>query len=190
MSMIVAFAGKAGSGKSTVASLVRDALQYRYNLTLPVVSFATPIKQMVQVLSDYTKTDFSCGKNDKFLFTDKTLRQFYQTLGTEWGRDQIQKDFWAMLVNERYVKNNLSIIIDDLRFADELGFVKQQNPGLTFYLQRNLDVAVLDTHKSENDLQPDDCEYVVNNNRQLYEVVDDIVKIIVDRYELLSKNTN
>ena len=189
MSMIIAFAGKAGSGKSTVASLVRDAMQYRHDITLPVVSFAAPLKDMTRALFNYARTE-ECDKTDNFLFTDKTYRYVLQTLGTEWARELIDKDFWTKLVEERYVKHGYDIIIDDLRFANECGFVREQQLGLTFYLQRSMNTNVRDLHVSENNLQPDDCEYVVNNNRQLYEVVDDIVKIIVSRHELLSKHND
>lgn len=190
MSIVIAFAGKAGSGKSTIAGLVRDALVMRHDLVMPVVSFADPLKDMVRVLFAYANVQ-ECQKNEQFLFTDKTYRYILQTLGTDWARTLVDKDFWSKLVEERYTKNGKNIIIDDLRFGNECGFIKSQELGLTFYIQRDQNVIDFnaDLHISENDLQPEDCEYVINNNRQLYEAVDDIVKIVVERYDGLSKNT-
>lgn len=56
-----------------------------------------------------------------------TARRVMQTIGSEWGRDTIRTDLWAHLAEEtgrKYLASGVSIVIDDMRFPNELATVR------------------------------------------------------------------
>lgn len=95
MSKIIGIMGKAGSGKSHVCSL----LQAEYNFV--ELNFADPLKRMLlkgfpNLFSFDDLWGPSENRNRKIPYFNQTIRQILQTLGTEWGRDTINKDLWTI----------------------------------------------------------------------------------------------
>lgn len=123
---VFAFTGLAGSGKDSAA----DALQ-----TCPFfakVSFADPIRDMLSAIGVPVKAIYErnspFGKEDPLPnFCGVSLRRMMQTLGTEWGRDQIDPNFWVALTSHKIQRNrNLKkfSVITDLRFDNEAKMIK------------------------------------------------------------------
>jgi hypothetical protein len=118
---IIAFTGLAQSGKTTAA----NALQ---TLGYDKVSFADPLKEMVRSLTNVTDKDARppelCGKS---------LREIYQSLGTEWGRGMVGSDIWIHSGRRRLatlmgdVESGIihGIVLDDVRFSDEASLVRE-----------------------------------------------------------------
>lgn len=118
--MIIGLCGLAGSGKSVVAkALVR---QYGY-VRRP---FAYPLKAMVAALGvspELLDGPSAVKELPMEQFGGKSLRFVLQTLGTEWGRDIIGRDFWVeqwMITRPAYPR----IVADDVRFPNESAAVR------------------------------------------------------------------
>lgn len=117
---IVAFTGLAQAGKTTAA-------QGFLSLGYDRMSFADPLKAMVRCLTTVTdkeaRPDALCGKS---------LREVYQSLGTDWGRNMVGGDIWIRAGRSRLealMGDVLSdvirgVVIDDIRFDNEAQLVR------------------------------------------------------------------
>lgn len=116
---IIAIIAPAGSGKSTLAEVINQ-----YYPDSKIMSFADPIKSM---LFDMYKNPYGDKEQVDVLGMNITLRQALNRLGTDWGRDMMSKDIWIRALHEK-IKNNEEeiIIIDDLRFVNELSYLVKQ----------------------------------------------------------------
>lgn len=120
--LVIGIAGRAGSGKSTVASMLVAGYGFR------VVKFAAPIKSMLQQLG-LTQEELE-GERKGLpckLLGGRSPRYAMQTLGTEWGRQIIHEDIWTTrwkaLVKQQLL-DGISIVCDDCRFENEVRAVE------------------------------------------------------------------
>ena len=119
--MIIGFTGAAGSGKTTAAKL----------LGYPVISFATPLKEMVAVVLRAAGQDvYRCLKGDLketpiAALGGRSPRYLLQTLGTEWGRMKVHADLWVNLaIRQAQQQIDGSVVIDDVRFDNEVEAIR------------------------------------------------------------------
>lgn len=107
--IVILISGKAGSGKSTVAELLRQKLAFkRYSVTRK--SFADKVKECAR---KYMLWD---GKKDE------RGRRLLQRIGTDVGREY-DPDIWVKLLLEEihsFMFPPDFVIIDDARFPNEL----------------------------------------------------------------------
>lgn len=155
---LIAFTGKAHSGKTTAAQFLLRAGYER-------VSFADPIKQMVRCLTPTTDKHAAPPA-----FGGKTLRELYQTLGTDWGRNMVDPNIWVSLGRERIQSLlldtcegiNKGVVIDDLRFDNEAELVRDLG-GLVIRVER--EGAELMSHESERGVSPSLVSAILRNDR-------------------------
>jgi len=119
---LIAFAGKAGSGKSTLSKYLVD--NHGYTL----VKFADVIKDMLRVLGLTDHEIEGEGKEKPcYLLGGKTPRYAMQSLGTEWGRETMYPliwiDAWYRRANE-VIQAGGRVVCDDVRFPNEISAVK------------------------------------------------------------------
>ena len=140
---IIAFCGKAGSGKTTLSNLLYNELVDK-GLPCYKISFATPLKQM---LGDLLKTDFINNadlKNESVIFKDKLIscRSLLQNLGDIVR--SVDRDYFVKHVGFelKHYKKGI-VIIDDLRFCNEL------NHLLSF--AKRLCIVGIDSINTNND---------------------------------------
>lgn len=172
---IIAFAGCAGSGKSTAA-------QYLNQLKAPlacVLSFADPIKTMAE-----KEFGWNGEKDDRG-------RMLLQRLGTECGR-MYNPNIWVQRLDDKIKEIELwacnveaarIYIIDDLRFSNEAEYVKQ-NGGFIIRVYR--DKLGKLNHVSEKGIPDYMIDYIINNNAgidELHEGVREIYKEIGNNHE-------
>jgi|DEB19_MinimDraft_3_1074340.scaffolds.fasta_scaffold01949_2 hypothetical protein len=140
--MIIAFTGLAQAGKTTAADFLAK-------LGWNKVSFASPLKRMMAVLTDETDKDARppelCGK---------TVRECYQSLGTEWGRNLVGRDIWLRAAKRQMgliAKNGGRVVCDDVRFDNEAELVHKLG-GIVIEVRR----AGLNRmeHESESGISP------------------------------------
>ena len=140
---LIALTGAKGVGKSTYAEFLAGE-----NGT--VLSFATPIKRMLQALvgKEYV---FGSKKNEE-THLGVTGRVLLQTLGTEWGREMIDQDIWVKamrhILTDAMFQEYRPIVIDDLRFENEAKMIRELN-GEIWHVERRSFTPANDNHISE-----------------------------------------
>lgn len=123
-----------------------------------------------------------------------TRRQLMQMIGTEGMREQVNPDFWVILVRlamSRGEYTDLDVgIISDARFSNELNFIKET--GFTMQVRRtsNTSLTPYTTHQSEREWQAWGAQHgwdirIDNCGDGLMKLRDDIVTKV---YSYLEKN--
>jgi hypothetical protein len=122
--LLLGLVGRKGSGKDTAAELL---LSQGYQN----VKFAGALKEMIRSLLAYQGVDESTidrmiEGDLKEVPTDylggHTPRFAMQTLGTEWGRDLIGKNFWVGTAMRR--AEGKPSVVTDVRFPNEVEAVE------------------------------------------------------------------
>ena len=171
----IAISGKMCSGKSTLARILQEQIKNKTNKECTIESFANKIKELAIELFNVKQKD----------------RKLLQQIGMKMR--EINKDVWTLYVINKHTDN---IIIDDLRFNNELKFLKENN----YYLIRiNIDRKLQETrlkkiycdsknhiqrldHCSEIELDKSnnfDYTFETTNNTDLEEVAQNIFQKII-----------
>lgn len=144
-----------GSGKSTVA----DRLVSEHGF-MPV-TFALPLKRMTAALlttlglpsEEIYARVYGARKHEIIPVLDITSRKLQQLLGTEFGRQLIRDSIWVDIAMTRaaaYLTQGRSVVIDDLRFPNELAAVEAMGGDCLRVVRPNAKVA--EPHASEGQL--------------------------------------
>ena len=151
---IVALVGAAGCGKSTVAEILQGMGYHR-------LKFSQPLKDMLKAigLSD-EHTEGSLKEVPCDLLSGRTPRYAMQTLGTEWARDIMEKDFWLNLWRTQAQKYE-KLVGEDCRFGNEAGLVKSMGGNLWRINRLGYDYS---GHSSETEMEDLNCDCVINNH--------------------------
>jgi hypothetical protein len=147
---IIVLCGRAQSGKSTAAKLIKD------HLGTYQMAFADPMKKMMKAmgeglgLEDRHLYGTNADKNEPLeVFMGNTTRYALQTLGTEW-RNLLSPQLWTnhLLMRLNHVNPSVMIVIDDMRFAHE--YYAMKDLGATIIgIERPGQGASNSTHASE-----------------------------------------
>lgn len=177
--MIIGFMGAIGAGKSTAAEYLRAHSGFR------VVSFATPLKNMVKKITP----DGLINK-----VRDRALLQF---IGTDYYRG-IDDNYWLQIYRET-VQNagmlGFAVATDDARFDNEFDLIKSQYDGHLVWLdggeevQKRIEIrdghvtVGIAGHASESGLRRDDprIDFHINNRGttdELFDSLDTLIKQI------------
>jgi predicted kinase len=154
---LVAFTGLAGVGKTTAAKiLMADHGFVR-------VRFAEPLRAMLRALglSDL-ELEGAWKEKPCDLLNGKTPRYAMQTLGTEWGRNMIDPNFWVDAWFRRahhVMAHGDNVVVDDCRFPNEVAAVHRLS-GKIIKIRRE-DVSAM-SHVSE--LQTLACDESIIND--------------------------
>lgn len=171
--IIIGLAGRAGSGKDSVRSILEMHAHFAG------LAFAEPIRGMLRELFNTN------GVSDEYI-TDRALketpipglgvsyRHMAQTLGTEWGRQCMGADFWLNIAGaylaDLKAQGYERFVVSDVRFANEAAWVRAQG-GVVWRVERpGLDSVR--AHVSE--AQDFEADAVLDNSgtvRQLYDRV-------------------
>lgn len=132
---IIGLCGFKGSGKSFTANRIKAELETKI-FGVKIISFADGLREMTyklmgtdlnaQEYSEFKEKDFKMELSGKTI--SFTGRELLQKLGTDVLR-KINDNIWIDIMKEKVlsIKNDKSadvIIIDDIRFENELEFVK------------------------------------------------------------------
>jgi len=172
--LLIGIAGLKRSGKDTLAKHMQQRWE-RYSGVAPVIaSFADPLRAMLApLLTDlgvrqpYSFMD-SDDKDSRILpVVDCTFRKLIQTLGTEWGRGQIDSDMLVKLLLHR-ARFAEVVIVPDVRFPNEARLIRCH--GVLIHLKRPATGG--DGHISESGVEFQDGDYVIENGGGLKALMD------------------
>ena len=172
--MIIAFAGRKQSGKTTSAEFVKNIFENRGLGVGTIYNFADPLKKDV-CMNVFGLTYHQCYGSDEsknelvdcyWPDTDQqmTAREVMQYVGTDVFR-KIQHNVWASAtINKINLEKPNLAIIADCRFPYEVEAIKNNN-GIVIKLNRN---PYNSTHASEesldaNNYSPENFDLVIDN---------------------------
>jgi hypothetical protein len=179
---VIAFVGKAGSGKTTAS----EYLQYKGRYTR--LRFADRLKDMLRALGllkreiDGDLKECACD-----VLGGKTPRHAMITLGTEWGRDMIYPNIWVDALDRdmrHYISTGVtSFIIDDLRFTNEAMYIdlldKTKYRTLIVGIERK-SKEINSTHISETQMDTITPDHMIYNNYDMetfYKSIDEVIDL-------------
>ena len=175
---LVGIAGRAGAGKSMVATRLVQLSDYR------VISFATPLKRMaVNFLVDNYGYERGCAalflvhKVIKIPEIGVTMRHLLQTLGTEWGRKLINPCLWINIAGDQIAEQMdwTDVVVDDVRFESEAALIREFG-GLVIHLVRA--GGEFDGHASEAGIAINPDDVVITNDGSVIELMAQVERAI------------
>ena len=179
MTTIIAFTGKAGSGKDTAAKIMQEQMIQRdHNVSIYSMSFAAPIKMAVACILNchvdcFDHRTFKEGSLLESHGLDTSPRQMMQLLGDEYGRQLIDQEIWIKTAHNTFMDACDAradfVFITDLRYDNEQTWVLE-NGGVVVDVHRESNTPVA-THASENGLSKPPCHTIRN-----YWAMDDLSK--------------
>lgn len=159
--MLIGLTGPARSGKDTVGNMLRDGQGFTR------VAFADPIRRMVAEVLDVPVDRLYDGPFKdtpvKWLL-GRTPRYLMQTVGTEWGREQVDRDLWLKIAMRKVDEGGL-VVITDVRFENEADAIRQRG-GFIWHIERP-DAPKVEAHVSEAGVQRQLFDYVIHNDGDL-----------------------
>jgi dephospho-CoA kinase len=186
--MLIGIAGKKGSGKDTIADYICKNYNYiKY-------SFATPLKQTLQTMFNLTNKQLYDEKEKEIVDKryGKSPRELMQWFGTDIMRDQLTKfmpsmgeNLWVNHFEEFYlensVKENVPIIIADVRFQNEIDVIHKLG-GVIIRIDR-FGLTNIDTHITEqtDTLHLGGNDFIIQNDstlNNLYKKIDKLKLLI------------
>lgn len=117
---MIGICGPKGSGKSTAAKMIlKDHGFARHR-------FAGPLKKALKVAFGLTDehVDGSLKEAPTELLNGRTPRHAMITMGTEWGRNMIDKDIWITAWRNT-MPDSSRIVVDDVRFPNEIEMLRR-----------------------------------------------------------------
>ena len=145
--VLIGITGRKGSGKDTAA----QALDGFVNIKM-----AGALKAMVRAFMSYVGVPDDiierCVEGDMkespmACWDGRTTRYVMQTLGTEWGRDNISTDLWVNAFKAK-ARQHRKVVCTDVRFPNEVQAMHEEG-GYVVRIKRPMDVKIEDTHPSE-----------------------------------------
>jgi hypothetical protein len=165
--IIIGLTGFAGAGKDTVA---RYLCQPHHGFE--PYAFADPLRDMliallcpanipVQYLTERRL------KEQPIPGLDISARRLMQTLGTEWGRNQVTQDLWTRIAGMTLgIGDDPSvlpvadkIVISDVRFPNEAGWIRQHGGYVVRVMREATPVAAHESEQHTAGLQVDDLAH-------------------------------
>lgn len=156
--MLIGIAGRAGSGKSTMARLIRNNLGH-----VNVLKFARPLKAATRGL--LIDVGYSSDEAERAIEGDLknvhdprlggySPRDMMQAIGNGL-RTELDDAFWVELWRVRARMSTCHVIVDDVRYANEAATVRELG-GRVVMITGRADPQVTADHVSERfDFEPD-----------------------------------
>lgn len=206
--MIISISGKIGSGKDTVAEIIKQQSPlYKWE----VKKFAGKLKEVATLLTgipmekwedqEFKKTNLSSEWNRPIYFGGEfisdepmTVRDLLQLLGTEAMRNGLHTNTWVNALFSDYLAQTVTVgdsefnlseqdkepnwIITDTRFPNEVEAVKKRK-GILIKVVRDSGNKVGTTHSSETALDKfNEWDYVIDNTGTIVELRQKVFDIL------------
>lgn len=175
------------SGKDTVA----DYLCTKYNFEK--YNFGDPLKEGVGKIFGFTDEQLYGDKKEIIdNYWGVAPREVYQKIGTEIFQYEVPKLFsemsdigrlfWVKCFEKWYIDEltyfeTENVVISDVRFLHESNKIKEMG-GILIKVQRDVDENEYSLHSSETELKDIVCDYTLNNNGSIKELIKEIDELI------------
>lgn len=164
--MIIGVSGKAGSGKSTFASVLKEEFGFEEVCFADHLKFVTgyfllPGNNEIDHLKKMNGSNDD--KNTKIPGIDKTYREVLQAVGVGM-RVCIHPDIWIKLAAPKIVEalDFNDVVISDVRFNNEAEWIKNQG-GKIILIERENNPHHVPKHASEEGIDPKFTDITVKN---------------------------
>lgn len=176
--LIIGLAGKAGSGKDTVAD--------RWSTTAPFgrVPFTEPLKDAMRVIFGLTQAQLYTeeGKNAVDKFWDASPRELLQKFGTDCCRQSFRDDIWVRSAERRIAGLPFdNIVITDVRFINEAEAIKSWDGYLVKVDRPGYSRLTEEQQQHESETALDDWaewDAVISNEGSLEELVEKASEVL------------
>lgn len=184
--MIIGISGKINSGKDLVGNIIKSRIEYYNNYnTWEIQKFAGNVKKVTSILynidlSLLENRDYKNGIYNSKIYNqeiqNKTIRELLQETGTKL-RDILYPNIWIDSLFNTYTDNS-NWIITDVRFKNELDFIKKHN-GICIRLLRNDNInSNIHNHISETELDHNDNQFDITIDNR-YTTIDELTDLIM-----------
>lgn len=176
--MLIGILGHMGEGKTAAAKHLQRYHDYK------ILSFSTALKKAASMLFRVPMESFTNPmlKATPLLEWGLTPRSILQILGTECMRDHFGNDFWVKALLHEIVANGAipptdDIVIDDVRFPEEIKMVRDLGGKLIRIIRPNNPYLTITTHRSEHVDRNGGYIKVVNNGtiEKLHQEIDAVL---------------
>ncbi len=136
---IICLGGKIGSGKDTTAGILVREYGFKQ------LSFASKLKDITALAFGWDRDMLEGNTNESRTWREEvdstwniTPRDALRKVGYEMFRQNICDDFWIRIMQQQIDKidKDQDIVISDVRFENEMEFVKSIN-GVLVYIENN-----------------------------------------------------
>jgi len=166
---IIGISGAAQCGKDTAADHILSK-RPAYQKT----SFADPIKTMIRAGFGLTDAQLYGTKKDIVdQFYGCSPRHMMQTLGTEYGRHQINQNIWVLAMQHHLEQLGGTFIIPDIRFENEAKFVREH--GVLIHIVGRDNNIKESGHISEAGIETHANDYHIMNDKDLPFFLDEVI---------------
>lgn len=169
--LLIGLAGLARSGKDTAAQHLVNHHGFQ------AYAFADPLRDGLMHILNLSPCDFEGDQKEQPLpWLGQSPRQLMQSLGTEWGRNNVHTELWLLLAAQnldllaRTHDNAKGFVVSDIRFENEAEFIRKRG-GLVIHVQRH-GAQHVNAHASESGIEIRTRDVVITNNGS----IDDLQK--------------
>jgi hypothetical protein len=150
----------------------------------PIVLYYSEIVILLDDLNEFDGQPQRLGwSNFPLEATLNNPRELLQFVGTDLGRNCVNKEIWVKPVIEHLKASTDKVVMTDCRLPNERTLLKDNFGAHLVLLKRNNESV--DTHESENSLGLEsEYDTVITNNREkefLYERLNEIVEVISEQ---------
>jgi len=168
MNKLVGLAGRMQSGKDTLGSYLVTEHNYIR------VAFADRLKLGLSAILGITLEELEELKlsNEVLPYTGKTVRNMLQTLGTEWGREQVHPKLWNNILEHQILTlqaEGKDVVVTDVRFKNEAELIQSLGGEVTYLIRPSNEE--LNLHSSENSIKASDDMKIIVNNGTIQELI-------------------
>lgn len=174
LTRVIGIAGRAKSGKDTVADFLKEYCHFKST------AFAEPIRAGMRAILGLEDKHFQHPDKEVVLEQfGKSPREMMQTLGTQWGRECVNKDLWLILAGSKIKAHQdagYNVAVTDVRFANEADYIRRQG-GTIWHISRDV-AGTPHTHESEAGISFVEGDSAIDNNGTLDYLYHQIRKLL------------
>lgn len=182
--MLIGLTGAAFSGKDTTGRYLHKHHQFFSK------AFADPLRDCLRIMFGLTDWHFLPEhKEEKIEWIGKSPRKLLQSLGTEWGRDQVARNLWVRHMARRVqpiLNGGGDVVITDVRFLDEAELIHRFGGQIWRVIRKEGQKTKHADHTSEQESKRIIADVDIENFgtlEQLYERIDEALRFEIEHGE-------